>query len=333
MKSESPFFDGRNHQHTCMKKKALLIAFIMLHLSLLQNANPSAFSVSTASFSTDLKILSWNIYMLPYLSLFNNSDERAKLIAEKLQSSDYQIIVFQEAFSIKCRGILSKALAKTYPFQYGPVNKNRTPFRTSSGLWVVSKIPLEKLGEIQFKASRGFDAVARKGAALFEGRFHGARFQLLATHLQAENEDNLRSEQCTEIREKLLNTFYSKDVPQILCGDFNIDRSDSKHYTQMLQTLDAANGELSGSVQVTYDEQDNNLAFRKNGQKRIIDYVLVRNENRLHRMERKVQTFLTRTKGRVTNLSDHYAMEVSLAFSVSEEKAEASDYLTLSPSK
>ena len=108
--------------------------------------------------SSELKILSWNIYMLPYISLFNNNDQRAKKIAEKLNNSDYQIIVFQEAFSSKCRYILAKQLSENFPYQYGPANKNILPFRTNSGLWIVSKIPLNKLDEFQFSICKGFDA-------------------------------------------------------------------------------------------------------------------------------------------------------------------------------
>ena len=70
-----------------------------------------------------LKILSWNIYMLPYLSLFNGNGRRAEAIGKQLMDSDYQIVVFQEAFSSKCRHILQKKLAQKYPYQYGPVNR------------------------------------------------------------------------------------------------------------------------------------------------------------------------------------------------------------------
>ncbi|MDP4240064.1 MAG: sphingomyelin phosphodiesterase [Bacteroidota bacterium] len=261
-----------------------------------------------------LKILSWNIYMLPYISLFNNNGERAKVIASTLQTSDYQIIVFQEAFSSKCRHIMAQYLAKAYPYQYGPVNKNNLPFRTNSGLWVVSKIPLTELGQIQFSLSKGFDMVARKGSALFQGNFEGSTFQLLTTHLQADNSSEVRVKQCDEIRDHLLNKFYNPHIPQLICGDFNIDMDDRPNYQQMLQTLDAQNGELSGAVKVTYDEVNNNLAKIANGKRRIIDYVLVRNGNLIHNIERKVQTFFSQVGGRASNLSDHYAMEFNVNF-------------------
>ena len=266
--------------------------------------------------SNELKILSWNIYMLPYISLFNNNGERAKVIADKLLYSDYQIIVFQEAFSSKCRNILAKGLIKEYPFQYGPANRNNLPFKTNSGLWVVSKIPLKELGEFQFTRCVGFDAVARKGAVLFEGNFQGANFQLLTTHLQADYSHDVRSKQCAEIKEHLLNPYFRKDTPQLICGDFNIDMDDNPNYQQMLQTLDAKNGELTGTVKVTYDEVNNNLARNANGKRRIIDYVLVRNGELIHKIERKVQTFLSKINGFETNLSDHYAMEFVVNFNV-----------------
>ena len=263
----------------------------------------------------ELKILSWNIYMLPFISLFNHNGARAKVIAHTLESSDYQVIVFQEAFSSKCRHILAKSLAKEYPYQYGPANKNNLPFRTNSGLWVVSKIPLMELGEIQFSRCKGFDMVARKGAVLFQGTFEGARFQLLTTHLQADHSHELRVKQCDEIRDHLLNKYYCADIPQLICGDFNIDMDDRPSYQQMLQTLDAQNGELSGSVKVTYDEVNNNLARNAEGKLRIIDYVLVRNADLINKIERKVQTFYAHVAGRDTNLSDHYAMEFSVDLS------------------
>ena len=270
--------------------------------------------VNTPGDMKELKILSWNIYMLPYISLFNNNGERAKSIAKNLENSDCQIIVFQEAFSSKCRNILSKALFPNYPYQYGPANRNTLPLRTNSGLWVVSKIPLTELGEIQFSTSKGFDAVARKGAVLFEGCFNGSCFQLLGTHLQADALDKVRNQQCSEIREHLLNPNFKQDTPQFICGDFNIDRNDSLNYRQMLKTLDAQNGQISGTIDVTYDEVNNNLAKIVNGKRRVIDYVLVRNGQLIQKIERKVQTFLSKINGTESHLSDHYGMEFNISF-------------------
>ncbi len=272
--------------------------------------NPDHSSTKTSQ----LKILSWNIYLLPYLSLFNSNSIRANAIAEELENSDYHILVFQEAFSSKCRSILAKRLSRNFPYQYGPVNKNITPLKTNSGLWVASKIKLENLGEIEFSRKKSFDAIARKGAVLFQGVFQNSPFQLLATHLQAENADEFRVHQCVEIKENLLNPHYHQNIPQLLCGDFNIDIDDTHHYDKMLLTLDAQNGELIGNVKVTYDELNNNLAKKSTGRSRTIDYILVRNAELLHDIERKVQTFMSKVGKAESNLSDHYALELSVSF-------------------
>ena len=266
--------------------------------------------------TNQLKILSWNIYMLPYISLFNHNAGRAKVIADKLEHADYQIIVFQEAFSNKCRNILAKRLAKEYPYQYGPANKCYLPFRTSSGLWVVSKIPLKQLDKIKFSISRGFDIIASKGAVLFQGNFKGSDFQLLATHLQADNSHLVREKQCSEIKEHLLNQYFNSNIPQLICGDFNIDMDDQPNYKIMLRTLGANNGEISGDVKFTYDEMNNNLARNAMGEKKVIDYILVRNEQWINHIERKIQTFYARIGQKSSNLSDHYAMEASINFNV-----------------
>jgi len=264
--------------------------------------------------SQSLKILSWNIYMLPYISLFNRNATRARAIGHRLEHSDYQIIVFQEAFSIKCRRILARQLRAEYPYQYGPVNKCLFPFRTSSGLWVVSKIPLKQLDKLRFSISSGFDMVARKGAVLFQGDFQGAQFQLLTTHLQADKSNRIREKQCMEIKEHLLNPYYNPDIPQLICGDFNIDMDDQVNYQLMLHTLGSVNGEISGKMKYTYDEIDNTLVGNVLGKKRVIDYILVRNEQWIKNIERKVNTFKSGIGHTSANLSDHYAMEANIRF-------------------
>lgn len=287
----------------------------MVFLSSSRNSKTVQHPVPRWSASTELKILSWNIYLLPYVSLFNDNDKRAKAIGERLNGSDYHIIVFQEAFSSKCRKILSKTLLASFPYQYGPVNDARFSLRTNSGLWVVSQFPLTQLDQLEFSKSEGYDTVARKGAVLFEGTFRDSKFQLMATHLQAKDSQMLRELQCAEIRQRLLNPYFKQDTPQFLCGDFNIDMHDTVEYHRMLQLLDATNGHLTGNLKVTYDEVDNTLAYKENGKRKILDYALVRNEALIERMERKVQTFFSNIGPMESHLSDHYAMEISVNFS------------------
>lgn len=294
-----------------MKLRSLLFPTILTVASILPLQAQSTENLSTDT--AELKILSWNIYMLPFLSWFNGNGRRAEVIGQKLVDSDYNIIVFQEAFSLKCRRILRKYLTETYPYQYGPTNDSFRPFRSNSGLWVLSKLPLKQLKSIKFKEARGYDAIARKGAVLFEGEHNGKRFQLMATHLQSDKDQDIREKQYKEISQ-LLAEFYEVGIPQILCGDFNTEMSEKQHYNSMLNTLDAQNGALSGDVQVTYDEINNNLSKQKDGTKGIIDYILTRNTEEITNIKRQVREFHNSDPKYNTYLSDHYAMEAVVTF-------------------
>lgn len=294
-------------------KIILLIGFITL---LSTNQTTSQMPINSSSFalqSEKFKILSWNIFMLPVLSRFNGNGKRAAIIGEQLRDSDFQILVFQEAFAGNCRRILRKELSSKYPYEYGPINNSPKMLRTNSGLWILSKMPLKQLGQIEFKEAKSYDAVARKGAVLFEGEFNHKKFQLLATHLQADKPQNIRNRQYKELA-SLTSRYYSKNIPQILCGDFNTEMSDKKHYSTMLQTLDADNGRLTGNLQVTYDEAYNNLAKTKEGKREIIDYILTRNTSLIANIQRRVLEFYHSDNSFKSHLSDHYAMEATVKF-------------------
>jgi endonuclease/exonuclease/phosphatase family metal-dependent hydrolase len=261
-----------------------------------------------------LKMLTWNIYMLPYCSWIHGNCKRARVIAKRLSETDYDIIVFEEAFDFRARNVLRRNLKEKYPFMYGPANETFFSLRTNSGVWILSKIPLLKLKEIEYKLRYGIDAMARKGAVLFEGEWQGQTFQLAATHLQADSPDSVRREQCHEIATKLLNIYSRANVPQIVCGDFNIEMDDAENYHYMLTALDVQNGLLDGDILTTFDEVDNNLAKVENGKRRLIDYVLVRNNKLLNVIRRRVAVFKEYKNNLSFDLSDHYGMEASINF-------------------
>jgi endonuclease/exonuclease/phosphatase family metal-dependent hydrolase len=263
---------------------------------------------------SELKILTWNIYMLPFCSELHQNCHRANSIAGKIAGFDYDIIVFEEAFDHQARKILRNQLKTEYPFMYGPANDSKLSFKTNSGIWILSKIPLHQLEQIEFKNRFGIDAFARKGAVLFEGEWQGQPFQLLGTHLQANSPDSVRSSQCREIAEKLLKKYATSEIPQILCGDFNIDYEDKTNYAEMLTLLEAENGYLQGELQSTFDEIDNNLARKENGKKSLIDYVLVRNSKAIRNIERRVFVLRERHKEYDADLSDHYGIEAMVHF-------------------
>ena len=61
----------------------------------------------------ELKILSWNIFGLPSYLSPKGLGVRSKLIAEYLRDAEFDIVIFQEAFTSKSRGIIRTGIPRT----------------------------------------------------------------------------------------------------------------------------------------------------------------------------------------------------------------------------
>lgn len=262
--------------------------------------------------SKNLKILSWNIYMLPKIVVQRHKRERAHAIVDTLRKSDFDIIVFQEAFFPASREIIGEGLRTLYPYQYGPANNDGKTLKTNSGVWILSKINLKLLNATQFKNCTGTDCFARKGAMLLEGVWNDKPFQILGTHLQADGFDIIRQKQMDQIYIELLAENKREGVPQIICGDMNTEREMTEHYCEMLNCLDAQDGDITGVEKCSYDGVNNPIAqsFGVNN-KANYDYILVRsNGMKMKALKRFVSVM---RKGK-KYLSDHYGVACELKF-------------------
>lgn len=263
-----------------------------------------------------IKILSWNIYMLPSLISAHNGP-RAEAIGKYLAESDYDIIVFQEAFSPGARHKLGNALSGRYPYQAGPANQKLVSFKINSGIWILSRYPIRDIQSIKFRNKQGIDALSRKGALLVEVEIGGQLVQVVGTHLQNAGAVWLRHAQCVEVFERLLKPNEKPGTPQIICGDFNINKNESAgSYSFMLSTLNANDGDVAGDCQFTFDRQGNDLHVEHGDGQDLIDYILVRNNGAwFNCFDRKIHAVKTRWHPHHIDLSDHYSVEASLSFS------------------
>lgn len=289
-----------------------LLSIALLFGTLL--AVPSAHAQDSTQ--KELKILSWNIKMLP-LSFIKkkNHHTRARKIAKELQKREYDIIVFQEAFRASSRKVLKKKLRKKYPYIYGPANRWWSPTKTNSGIWVLSKIPLEELETIAFENCEGSDCLARKGALLLEGDWKGNTFQVLGTHLEAGGPDKIRKNQFRELANKLLKKHQKEKVPQFICGDMNTAQNDSL-YQEMLTILQAEDIQLSKNTDVKF------TSYNAKKQTKVIDYILLKkNKLKFSKLARSIRMIgekwdlknpiMVDTHG---GLSDHLAVEIIAEF-------------------
>lgn len=289
------------------------ILFLCLIFALSLNAQSNDNKTDTPpTDSVELKVLSWNIYMLPPLIFFNGKQKRARAIGQLLMDSDYDVIVFQEAFHHGARRKIKHWLKETYPYRFGPANIHYVSLRASSGIWILSKVPIKKVETICFKERWGFDnRMARKGALMVEGEKNGQAFQIIGTHLNAGGPPEVRLSQVRAIRDELILPFKKENVPQIICGDFNIDKK-TNTYDEMMRILEAKDGELQGTIKVTHGPSNDMSGGSRGG---IIDYIFYKNNGKKTVSTiRKIPIIQHRWHKKHKDLADHNPVEMRIVW-------------------
>jgi len=308
-------------QHTFYSEKyflRLLFAFQLLALCYSTGARPLVGLPVEVHPADTLKILSWNIQMLPGIVFYKGQAKRAHAIVDQLKSSSYDIIVFQEAFHRKARKILRKGLEKSYPEQFGPGKGGFMKF--NSGVWIVSVLPLNNGRIVKFKRCNYplQDCRANKSAVFVEVTKGNQRFQVIGTHVQASEGtkyQQTRNSQFSEISEHLLKPLAIEHVPQLVIGDLNTAKKKIEDYNKMLSILEVEDGELLGENKFTYDTRTNDFTGSGGEYFKVIDYALVNKKGlKSLKVKRKVVIIQQQWHRKMKDLSDHYAVEVELYY-------------------
>lgn len=264
-----------------------------------------------------IKVLSWNIQMLPRIAGDKAQELRAKAIGYALKGTDYDVIIFQEAFMKDARNVLWEMLKADYPYQSGePIKGGLTLF--NGGVWIISKLPIKNRFDKLYRECDGIDCFAKKGATMIEVEKDGKLFQIVGTHLQADegkDKQRARDAQYYELAQ-LLNAHKTDGVPQIIAGDFNTMYSDSLRYRGMLNVLGAEDGPISGMQQCSWDNLVNDFTFTgKDTCQILLDYVFLRNNGFEFKNEsRIIRRMQLQWAAKHSDLSDHFAIEAKFEY-------------------
>ncbi len=298
-------------------KKYFLLSVLTILLCIdLSNAS-KAQSIHVPADNSKLSILTWNLYMRPRIVFKNGQVQRAHAIVEQLKDQNYDVIVFQEAFDNKARNIIWKGLKEKFPYQSGAPKKKHF-YKISTGVFIISKLPLNAVDDIYFSTCGGSDCFAVKGAVLVSLTKNNHKVQIIGTHLQAANGrkmpgEKIREIQYQEIKNKLMIAHAETGVPQFLVGDMNIHKDDKLSYEQLLSTMDVIDGEISGENKFSSGGGQNDLR-EPNDKAHLIDYVLCRiNGCKVNFTQRCVQIFQQNWGKNHKDLSDHYAVLAEIA--------------------
>jgi len=258
--------------------------------------------------------------MRPHSVTFDGQFRRAKAIGEVLKDENYDIILFQEAFGKTSRKRLRKALGGAFPYEIEPKNNGKT---VNSGLWILSKHKIEHSDFIFFDNCLVSDCQSSKGAVLIELEMDGQRYQLVSTHVQAEDGKKfaeVRNGQFVMIRD-LLNKNAKDRVPQFILGDLNTPFDSVADYQAMLQLLNASDGtvsvteanELSTQNPITWGCKNNDLIKNKwKGHVQLLDYALQCETGYPFKLRRELRTYTKKWSGKHKHLSDHYAISLTI---------------------
>jgi sphingomyelin phosphodiesterase len=270
--------------------------------------------ISTLTTNTNsLKILSWNIFMLPRFIMRTGQLKRAHEIVHVLKEEDADIIVFQEAFDKDAREIIRSGLSAYFPFESGDPPKNIL-WKTNSGLWIISKIPFMVVRNMYFINGKGPDWFACKGAMLIQSEKNGFAFQLIGTHLQSDfggkQSQKIRKLQCEQIRKELIEPYAEEGVTQLLAGDFNTIHHESEKYEQILNILQAKQFSLHGEHTFSYDHTTNDLIKGMKDKPQLIDYILYTGNEEHTKLDAHmfINVFRKQWHQKFHDLSDHFAI-------------------------
>lgn len=260
----------------------------------------------------EVKLLSWNVFMLPAPIKRSLQSTRTVQIAKSLKHSDYDVVVLQEAFMKSFRHEIKKELHTNYPYRHYLKNNPKFPRIFGSGVYLLSKHPFKVLKQVYFKNCATADCGASKGSFVAEFTLGtGKQFQIAGTHLQAERKyANVRMKQLKQIND-MFQSVQKADVPQMLIGDLNIQDKDPE-FQAGLDLLKMDFVRLEGSIDHTGGIKNECYATGGDGVNTYwIDHIWANQLDTRHfSMQVKPMPFIY--KGKSCELSDHHAVEAKI---------------------
>ncbi len=291
-------------------RRMLILLLTSCAMIVAQAPFPASAMAAEPAAAGNLKLLTWNIQMLPTALSFASEKLqkgqalRAPWIIEYLNEQDYDVVVLQEVIDPKITAQLKSGLLATYPHVVAVDAKLGTS-ACSGGILFACRVPIKYVAHIVFQNITGVDKLAEKGCVLVEGEVDGVRFQLAGTHLQA-GDDDTRDKQFAEIRDGILVPHRQDGVPQLLAGDMNVATTEPS-YRLLLATTEMTDAVLDDPHPFTVD--GHNSWNQPNKRAKHIDHVLIDPRGTTSRIARQtVQRARREHEGKTIDYADHYGV-------------------------
>ena len=260
----------------------------------------------------DMKVLSWNVYMLPKPIKKSLQKTRTRVIPEQLKDSDHDLILLQEAFPSSFRSKVRGALKESHPYTYY-LKLPSFPYPVfGSGVYFLSRYPFRVLDHVYFNHCTSADCFASKGAALVALTLPGGKtVHVVSTHLQAtDGAGKIRLGQLSQIR-SMLDRHRRKDTPEFLMGDLNIDQNDPE-FELGLAIMGMDYSRLTGPILSTSSRV--NECYKTGKESKWIDHMWYDQYSGVDAAQMQVKVYDFERNGKICPSSDHQAVEASFYF-------------------
>lgn len=288
-----------------------LLSLILILLKLIFCS--TSYSKVNTEVHKEIKILSWNIFMIPKPFNFTKQKERTPLIAKYIREINADLVVLEECFDEDVRAFMKDNLKDIYPYM-AELGKSKKFYQfLTSGIFILSKFPMKTLAEVFYNDCNTTDCFGSKGFLLTEVKItNEIIIQLGGTHLQAWDSDTSKSTRLSQMNQlsETLKSFKQKNIPQILAGDFNIDlqTEERKNLFKIIDVFDPVT-----DPNITYTIGDPNDCFHVPGKgenKKWIDYILTVKSEKVATVTSTISKKLQgKIKKKTCDLSDHFAIE------------------------
>jgi len=202
-----------------------------------------------------IRIMMLNVMMpVPKPLRFTAQEERLEQIAKWIQHSDQcqqiDVFIFIELIPIELENKLRQTLQEK-GFIYNTIQRQNIHV-VRSGIVCYSKFPITNTSDVSFNTEcEGSDCLADKNMLYVEldGSLH-----LFMTHLHAwhtEFSKKVRTEQLTQLSKFIQLHNIPSNEPVLICGDFNIDKSQNQEVLNILHGSNISNESVYYSIEPT----------------------------------------------------------------------------------
>ena len=201
---------------------------------------------------------------------------------------------------------LVKRLINTYPYIQHPIKKG-IGIKLSNGIMILSKYPIDYKFHIRFEDSEGNDKMAQKGCVLISVELNNNEWLIAGTHLNSTSHE-IRNLQYQQIKNEIIDPYFSDTIPFILAGDLNTTKNTSS-FAKMMDLFQLNCSDLNEKRPFTYDSQN---SWNQPNYNVWIDYLL-HNLDQQKIMEHYIIRPTMQFKNKTMDLADHYGIALTIA--------------------